>query len=133
MFAFLLLIVPVSEELFFGLLGTWGVSAVDQQRDIHEIVEAYRTVATTPQDLCVKLRHSDYNKDAKVDVEDYNLLYQEVLELNRPGFRSVRDHETRLQMDIVNRGESTLHIDEEDLGMLYNYITNQLAYCPHHS
>ena len=130
--ALMMLTLPVSEDLFFGLLGEWGVSAVDQQKDIHETVKSNRFVANSPEDLCVKLRRADFNHDGKVNNEDYNLLYQQVLQIGQTGLRSAKDHETRLRMDLVSRGEADLNINEEDLGILYNFVANQLSYCPNH-
>jgi hypothetical protein len=125
----IMLSLPVSEDLFFGLFGVWGVSAVDHQKDIHEVIETNRFVASTPEELCAKLKMSDYNQDGKVSLEDYNVLYQEVLQVSQNAHKTVQDHQLRLRMDLVSNGGTELTIDEEDLGMMYNFVSNQLSYC----
>ena len=125
----LMLALPVSEDLFFGAFGVWGVNAVDHQKDIHQVIEDNRFLASTPAELCTKLKMSDFNSDGLVNLEDYNLLYREVLQVSNAGPKSVQDHQLRLRMDLVGNGSMDLIIDEDDLGMMYNFVSNQLSYC----
>lgn len=97
------------------------------------------------QDLiCEKLNAADFNNDGIINGADYSMLYlvsmkdQSTIELlqKNPDLYSLMD----LSLDIMNRKLASKSndqekyqgiINEQDVAIFYNYLTNKIPYCPY--
>jgi hypothetical protein len=84
--------------------------------------------------ICQKLHGADFNNDGSVDEEDYSLIYlvsihdQETVEkLTEEGFSL-----DLMDINALPKSSSEVlkpQIDDEDISLLYSYLTNQLPFC----
>jgi hypothetical protein len=95
------------------------------------------------ESICNKLKFSDFNGDGQINGADYSMLYlvamkdQNTIETihKNPELFALMD----LSLDVLNReiaqenNEKNNYqavINEQDVVIFYNYLTNQIPYCP---
>ena len=96
--------------------------------------------------ICEKLNAADFNNDGVINGADYSMLYlvamrdQNTIESvqKNPDLLSLMDlsldivnRKIASQLDNVNLQENQIVINEQDVAIFYNYLTNQIPYCPY--
>ena len=83
------------------------------------------------QSICNKLRSADFNADTQVDDVDYSLLY--LISLNEATALSEMEQAglTLNQFDLLVDDNTIVDINDKDVSLLYNYLIDELPYCPY--
>jgi hypothetical protein len=95
------------------------------------------------QQICNKLRSADFNNDGIIDGADYSILYLVAMK-DQTTIESIRKNTDLyvlmdLSLDAINRSvaskknnQSALsNINENDVAIFYNFLTDNIPYCPY--
>lgn len=104
------------KKIFFNLVSVTNAQSLGEEHQ---------------QFLCNKLRSADFDGDGLVDEEDYSFLY--LVSIKDGQAMAALEEKSSLiyQMDLSMNESRLPVIDEDDVGQLYNYLTDQLPYCPY--
>lgn len=93
------------------------------------------------QAICSKLKAADYNGDKKIDSADYSLIYlvsmKDQITLENIGKNPDVVYLMDLSLKTLDRAPSSKKsikisdINEQDVAVFYNYLTNNIPYCPY--
>jgi len=83
------------------------------------------------QFICNKLRSADFTGDEQVDDADYSLLYLISIK-DATALSELNDVGVAVQkLDLLVENKIALDINDEDVSLFYNYLTDALPYCPY--
>lgn len=96
------------------------------------------------QTICQKLKNADYNGDKKIDSADYSLIYlvsmKDQITLENVGKNPDLLYLMDLSLEAIDRAPANANsenknkisdVNEQDVAVFYNYLTNNIPYCPY--